>query len=256
MIAERRGLLLFAAANLLFLLVDVALAHASFFKSRAELVPIWISGTGGLLALLLAFLSGPWARALLWLDAAACILTGMAGLWFHAGAEELLRPSLQRLVYSAPIVAPLAYAGLGLLLLVAEHAREARTRGRLLQLLAGLGLLGNFVLCLLDHAQNGFWAEVEWLSVAGGAAGGLGLLRAASLRETTEAETRFLWGLLASMAAVGVLGATLHARADLLARGTLLERLEYGAPIFAPLLFADLAALGALGLVARRAKPA
>jgi hypothetical protein len=51
---------------------------------------------------------------------------------------------------------------------------------------------------------------------------------------------------------VGLGGAALHVRADLEnPERPLLQRLQYGAPVFAPLLFVDLAALGAMGLLAR-----
>jgi hypothetical protein len=50
-------------------------------------------------------------------------------------------------------------------------------------------------------------------------------------------------------AAVGVLGFVLHAVADLQRPGAgLFERLVFGAPAFAPLLFANLALLATLGI--------
>jgi hypothetical protein len=253
-LAGRRAALVFGAANLLFLLVDVALAHSSFVHSRAEMIPLAVSALGGTLALLAAVLpEGATARALIWFVAATSIATGVAGLALHLGDDALTHPSLQRLVYSAPILAPLSYAGLGFLLLAAEHARSATARGRLLLLLAGLGMAGNFFLCLMDHAQNGFWAPIEWISVAAGAAGALALAGAAAVRERTPAEERFVWLLLAAMAGVAVLGAALHLRSVLASSGpTLLWRFQYGAPVFAPMLFFDLACLGALGLLAAR----
>jgi len=253
-LAGRRAALLFGAANLLFLLVDVALAHSSFQRSRAELVPIAVSAAGGSLALLCAMIpEGPLTRAGLWMVAIASICTGVAGLLMHLGADALVHPSLHRLVYSAPIIAPLSYAGLGLLLLAAEYAPSPRARGRLLLLLAGLGMAGNFALCLLDHAQNGFWAPIEWLSVAAGAAGALAMIGAAAVPDRREQEERFLWILLAAMAGVGVLGSALHLRSVMASHeSTLLARFQYGAPVFAPMLFVDLAALGALGLLAER----
>src|SRR6202022_4927925 len=140
-----------------------------------------------------------WSRGLLWIVAAAALATGIAGLVLHVGAESLMRPTLHRLVYSAPVIAPLSYAGLGVLLLAAEHARDELQRGRWVELLTGLGLFGNFALCLLDHARNGFWAPVEWVSVAAGALGGLSLCAAAAAREAPAAERGFLWPALVLM---------------------------------------------------------
>jgi hypothetical protein len=252
-LSGRRAVLVFAAANLLFLLLDVAIAHSSFYRSRAELIPLFVSVLAGPLALAVAFLPREgWTRGILWIAAAAAIATGIVGLVLHLGAGALTQPTLQRLVYSAPIIAPLAYSGLGLLLLVGEHAAGDDLRGRLVQGLAGLGLLGNFLLCLLDHAQNGFWAPVEWLSVAAGAVGGLAFGGAALLAEEKPQERSFLWIVALLMAVTGLLGAALHLRSVIATpTGTWLERVQYGAPIFAPLLFVDLAALGAIGLLAR-----
>ena len=50
-------------------------------------------------------------------------------------------------------------------------------------------------------------------------------------------------------AGVGVLGFVLHLRANLAKPGrTYRDRFLYGAPVFAPLLFANLAILAAIGL--------
>jgi hypothetical protein len=50
-------------------------------------------------------------------------------------------------------------------------------------------------------------------------------------------------------AAVGLLGFGLHLRADVYGVGpTFLDRVIYGAPIFAPMLFPDLVALACIGL--------
>jgi len=134
----------------------------------------------------------------------------------------------------------------------AEHARDELQRGRWVELLTGLGLFGNFALCLLDHAQNGFWAPIEWLSVAAGALGGLAFVTSAAAREERVNERLFLWIVLALMAGTGVLGAALHLRAVLASTAaSLLQRVQYGAPVFAPLLYVDLAVLGAMGLLAR-----
>jgi hypothetical protein len=64
--------------------------------------------------------------------------------------------------------------------------------------------------------------------------------------------------VLGAQAVVGVVGFVLHALADLgRPSPSLVDRFVFGAPAFAPLLFADLALLGALGLWAwRAAEPA
>ena len=55
--------------------------------------------------------------------------------------------------------------------------------------------------------------------------------------------------LMAVQAAVGLLGFALHLNADLHGVGpTLFDRLVYGAPVFAPMLFPDLVVLALIGL--------
>ena len=56
-------------------------------------------------------------------------------------------------------------------------------------------------------------------------------------------------GVMLSQVLVGVLGAWMHLQADLHAPAeSLRDRFVFGAPIFAPLLFADIAILALLGL--------
>ena len=55
---------------------------------------------------------------------------------------------------------------------------------------------------------------------------------------------------MAAQVGVGLLGFYLHVMADLRSpAGSLWDRFLYGAPLFAPLLFADLAMLAAVGIV-------
>jgi hypothetical protein len=55
--------------------------------------------------------------------------------------------------------------------------------------------------------------------------------------------------LMMLQAAVGLLGFGLHLRADILGVGpTFVDRVVYGAPIFAPMLFPDLVILACIGL--------
>jgi hypothetical protein len=55
---------------------------------------------------------------------------------------------------------------------------------------------------------------------------------------------------------VGTYGFWLHLEADLTATGDLWDRFVHGAPIFAPLLFPNIAALAAIGLWDLRSKAA
>lgn len=259
---------LFALSNVAFLAVDIAVAHAiNAFANRAEWIPLIVSPVASLLLVLAMLLTrrvtppvpvrgGPrlsgrehFARGLGLLAGWICVVVGVAGLIFHLESQFFVRRTLASLVYTAPFVAPLAYAGLGLLLILNRMVRsQALEWAQWVTLLAMGGFAGNFILSLADHAQNGFFVPAEWIGVFAGAFATSGLLLAA-LRPADRTLRRWLVPLMLVQMAVGTLGFVLHVRANLAKPGpTFLERFLYGAPALAPLLFADLAILGLLGL--------
>ena len=114
-------------------------------------------------------------------------------------------------------------------------------------LLAAGGFLGNFVLSLADHAQNGFFYPSEWIGVIA-AAVAFGFLVAQVAVPDNPALLAMNLALMVVQIVVGLLGFALHARGNLSHQaGSPWDRFVYGAPIFAPLLFADLALLAVLG---------
>ncbi|MCA9516160.1 MAG: hypothetical protein KC635_14545, partial [Myxococcales bacterium] len=80
------------------------------------------------------------------------------------------RETLHDLVYTAPFIAPLAYTGLGLLLVMNRTVSADRAEwGFWVVVLALGGFVGNLVLSLADHAQNGFFNPLEWVPVVAAA---------------------------------------------------------------------------------------
>ncbi|MGZ3421904.1 MAG: hypothetical protein ACXVEF_26295 [Polyangiales bacterium] len=239
---------LFVVSNIAFLAVDIALAHAENQYARAdEWIPIVFSVVATLLLLPGAASARirestvPLAIAV----AAASIVIGLAGMIVHLESAFFREQSLKNLVYTAPFAAPLAYVGLGLLLLLTRLERPGSAAwASWIAFLALGGFVGNLALSLLDHAQNGFNNPAEWLSVIAAAFGTSFLAVAVLWPSTTIAKAGL--AVMALEAAVGVLGFVLHTRADLAHKGSLAERFIHGAPAFAPLLFADLAVLGAI----------
>ena len=240
----------FVVANIAFLGVDISTAHAqNAFERRVEWAPIVFSAVATLVLLPMAFgaRGGRWAlldRAV----GAASIVVGVLGMVFHLQSGFFEEQTLHNLVYSAPFVAPLAYVGVGLLLLLVriERAGSAALAWWLVLLALG-GFAGNLGLSLLDHAQNGFFRWTEWIPVEA-AAFGTSFLFVAWLRPRA-ALVRATQIVLAADAVVGVLGFVLHLRSDLERPAAhVVDRFVFGAPIFAPLLFTDLAALGAIAL--------
>jgi hypothetical protein len=200
---------------------------------RAEWAPVVFSGLATLLLFPMVFghRSGLW-RLIDRIVATGAILVGMTGMILHLKSAFFVEQTLGNLVYSAPFLAPLAYVGVGLLLLLLRsEAADSTVFGEWVILLALGGFIGNFGMSLLDHAQNG----LSFLAVV--------LLR------PDAAFIRVTYWVLGVQAGVGALGFVLHVSADIQRRALPLgQRFVFGAPAFAPLLFADLALLAALGL--------
>ena len=183
------------------------------------------------------------------------VLLGITGLVLHLQSQFFQQWTLASLVYTAPFAAPLAYTGIGLLLIlnrsVAGHTREW---AEWVVFLALGGFVGNFIFSVTDHAQNGFFQRVEWVPVIASAFA-VGFLILPLIGSVTEDYFKICFGLLTVEALVGVLGFTLHLHADWHGVGkNLFEKVVHGAPILAPMLFPNLALLGTLGLWALRAR--
>lgn len=252
---KRIALLLdiFIVANLAFLALDVFIAHAANnFAHRSEWLPCIFALLGALLLALTLF--GKHARLARLMRCAVgwmAIVIGIAGMLLHLHSRFFVELTLKSLVYTAPFVAPLAFSGLGLLLLMtASIARAHLAWGQWVVFLAGCGWGGNFLLSVLDHAQNGFFNPLEWLPV-GTSAFAIGALLTVIVKP--QQRHSFAFVVLALNALLGIAGFVLHLRAGLQQPVPLAEKFLYSAPLFAPLLFVDLALLAALGMWQLRA---
>jgi hypothetical protein len=261
----------FLVANVAFLAIDIFLAHAvNEFANRAEWIPIGFSLAATVLLLCAIGLGrSPSAlaaddrragvrwrtRLARWIGFAvgwSAIVVGVAGLLWHLQGDFFQQQTLKNLVYTAPFVAPLAYTGLGLLLILNRMVDSRSLEWwRWVVLLAAGGFAGNFVLSLADHAQNGFFYPTEWIGVIA-AAIAVGFLVALVVVYDSRLLLLINLGLMVIQIAVGVLGFALHGLGNLHASGaSVWDNFIFGAPLFAPLLFADLALLALLGLWAQ-----
>lgn len=239
----------FIWSNLALLGGDVALAHAeNAYARREEWIPIGFSAAAAIVLLPGLVSAGLRERKrLLALGVGfAAILVGVAGMIYHLASAFFEKQTLANLVYAAPFVAPLAYVGVGLLLVMTRMEPLDRWGGWVMLLSLG-GFFGNLGLSLLDHAQNGFASWAEWVPV-GSAAFATSFLLVALLKHGDRVLARATFVVLAVQVLVGVAGFILHLAGDARRPGTWADRLLYGAPVFAPLLFADLALLAAIGL--------
>jgi hypothetical protein len=245
----------FVLVNISGLSLDIYLAHSvNQFRHDAEYVPLYFSMAAPVV-LLVALLAGEWGgyqtawRDLGYLVGWISVAVGLAGVLYHLDSHFFYERTIRSLVYAAPFAAPLAYTGLGLLLIMNRMVEQDSAEWPYWVLLMALGgFAGNFIFSLTDHAQNGFYHATEWIPVASSAFA-VGFLLSPFLTIVSRRYLVLCAVILAAQALVGVLGATLHSMADL--RGpspSTFENFVHGAPALAPLLFVDLVLLAAIGL--------
>jgi hypothetical protein len=245
----------FVLANLSGLAGDIYLAHSTnLFRDPWEYVPFYFSLVAPfvLLAANLALelrSSRQWWNVLGYVVGWGAAAVGIAGLFLHLESHFFRKLTLASLVYTAPFAAPLAYTGVGLLLILNRMTPpESREWPLGVLLLAWGGFLGNFIFSVADHAQNGFFYPDEWIPVVSSAFA-VGILALPFLMPIRRGYFVPCAIVMLIQAAVGLLGFYYHVAADL--RGpapSLLDNVIYGAPVLAPLLFPNLAALTLLGL--------
>ncbi len=273
---------LFVLSNIAFLIVDILVAHAvNDFAHPAEWIPFGFGIVGSLLlavGLVVSLRAGraqtkfavaghtstpaerrhagktawhPTHRLIGDVTGWTGVAVGVSGLVWHIEGQFFEEATLEHLVYSAPFAAPLAFAGLGMLLLMNRRVPDPNPAWASWVVIFALGgFVGNFLLSLADHAQNGFFYAAEWIPVASSALT-IGFLFTALTIRPTQSFVRFGFGILLLQALVGVAGFVLHVVPSFAEPGVAFSyRVIFGAPVFAPLLFADISILAALGLAA------
>ena len=243
----------FVLLNIGFLTFDIYLAHSvNQFRKQAEYIPFFYSVVAPIVLLVALVLRKH--HPILWnvlgqVVGWAAILVGLSGVILHLESQFFYERTLRSLTYSAPFAAPLAYTGLGFLLVMNRMVQSESSEWSQWLLLFTLGgFVGNFVFCLADHAENGFFFSVEWVPVAASAIA-IGFLAALLIMRVSRRFLAMSIVILTSEAAVGLWGFVLHAIGNL--RGPSVHAFDnfiYGAPPLAPLLFPNLAVLGLIGL--------
>jgi hypothetical protein len=255
---RRLWLELFALINLGFLAPDIYLAHSvNLFHRAEEYLPFVFSLLSPvvLFVALIALHSGSlfWWRWLGFLTGWASVAIGIIGLILHLGSRFFYENTLDSLVYTAPFAAPLAYTGIGLLILLNRIVDfESAEWAYWVIFLALGGFVGNFIFSLADHAQNGFYFATEWIPVAASALS-VGFLMVPFFIQVQRPYESVCAIVMVLEAAVGLLGFYYHVAANL--NGPSADRFDnfvYGAPAMAPLLFPNLALLTFMGLEALR----
>ena len=159
---------LFVMANLAILAADIYIAHSvNHFKRAAEYIPLYFSLAAPLVLAICVLLrwaklfSSPW-RDIGYFVGWLSILIGLGGVLYHLESRFFLDRTLKSLTYAAPFAAPLAYTGIGFLILVNRmvNARSVEW-ARWIILLAMGGFFGNFV-CRggEDEFPTGFFGQL------------------------------------------------------------------------------------------------
>lgn len=245
---------LFVLFNLAGLAPDIFLAHSSnFFRHRGEYIPLVFSlAAPALLIPAILFLARgrlkAWRR-LGHIVGWTSVVVGIAGLVLHLESQFFRHWTLASLVYAAPFAAPLAYTGVGLLLIMNRMIDPQQIDWPLWVIFLALGgFIGNFIFSVTDHAQNGFFHRSEWIPVCSSALA-VGFMTIPLAMRVTRAYLRVCALIMSLQAIVGLVGFGLHLHADVHGVGpTFFDRVVYGAPVFAPMLFPDLVILAGIGL--------
>jgi hypothetical protein len=247
----------FLVFNFACLTGDILLAHSeNSFRHRAEYIPLWFSGAAAAM-LIIGMAARLRSQSLIlwkwigygvgWLS----ICVGVAGVGYHLESGFFYEHTLKSLTYAAPFAAPLAYVGLGSLLLMNRMVPfPSREWAKWVVFFAVGGFAGNFGLSLSDHAVNGFFRWTEWIPVFSCALA-VGFLLMLFAGEESARFFRICALILVLQIFVGTAGFVLHGLADLHGPSKdFVQNVIHGAPPFAPLLLPNLALLGLLGLLA------
>ena len=269
-------MLLMAAVNEIFLGVDIYLAHKlSGTIVLREWIPILFGPIAGVLLLIaggIAIRKRELAVVIANLVFAASIGVGLLGAYFHFVRAILptaplgSRVSVDLLVWAPPVVGPLVFSLVGLLGITAvwredpvDSGKLLFFRGKVIQFpysksrafffMVILGTLATLLSSVLDHARTSFENPWLWVPVAAGILGVLSPLIMALINEPNRGDILIYFSIMLLLIVVGVLGTGLHIMDNLTSQGQfVLERFIRGAPFLAPLLFANMGALGIIAL--------
>jgi hypothetical protein len=270
-------MLLMAAINEIFLGIDIYLAHRiSGTIVPNEWIPIIFGPSAGVVLLaagLLARRNRPLATVLANIVFVLSIGVGLLGSWFHLirailpNAAAGSQVTIDLLVWAPPLLGPLTFALVGLLGISAAWQEVPPDSGRLRLLgnthlslpysktraylfLAGMGSLATVISAVLDHARSHFENPWLWLPTAVGVFGVVTAVGLAAFDHPRRGDVLTFVAAMGLMIAVGLLGAWLHIDQNLTTAGqVVVERFLRGAPFLAPLLFANMGALGLLALL-------
>lgn len=270
-------MLLMAAVNEIFLGIDIYLAHKiSGTIVPNEWIPIIFGPAAGVLLLIagvIAIRRRAEATVLANLVFLSSIGVGLLGAYFHlrrallpfAPAGEQFRVSY--LVWAPPVVGPLVFSLVGVLGISAVWREDPPDSGvlrffgerklrlpysktRAFLFLVSLGTLATVFSSTLDHARTPFTNPWLWVPFVVGVIGVIAPYVLALIDQPSKADLAVYLAAMVLLILVGVTGMTLHILENLTPSGIIVqERFIRGAPFLAPMLYANIGALGILTLL-------
>ena len=251
---------IFVIVNIGFLAIDIFIAHSmNAFYYPTEWIPFYFSIVAPIFLIVEFILNRRRSEQRMQLIGKVVgycsIAVGILGALFHLNSSFFETQTIHSLVYAAPFAAPLAYTGLGFLLLLNRSVPVEKLEwGKWLIFLGMGGFVGNFILSLLDHAQNGCFFWTEWIPVFSSAVA-IGFLLVIFIGKVSQRFLDFTLAVMFVQVIVGSVGFYFHGMAvSGGADSSFFENLISAAPIFAPLLFANLAFLSGVGIWDTRSK--
>jgi hypothetical protein len=272
-----QAVLLLAAFNEVVLGIDTYLAHSITGTLRwGEWIPIIFGGVAGLVLLLaglIALRCRSFANLLASLVFLASIVVGILGSYYHLRRGLLpdapfgQQLTMGLLVFGPPLFGPITFALVGWLGLSAAWAEDPVDSGRLRLLgsktiqmplsktrayffLTALFTLATVLSSILDHARTNFENPWLWLPTFVGVFAVVVTTAMGAYARLERGDLLTYIGAMILMGVVGLTGAVLHVQFNLTGQGTFLgERFIHGAPVLAPLLYANMAALGLMVLL-------
>lgn len=272
-----KALLFMVAINEIILGVDIFLAHSiSGSIVPYEWIPIIFGPAAGVLLLVagaISFKKRSVAVVISTIVFLLSIVVGVLGSYFHLRRALLLDAPLSEmisfdiLVWAPPLFGPITFAGLGIFgifITMTEYPADSgklrvwgnktfrisipKTNGYIF--LVALGILATLVSSVLDHARTGFENPWLWLPTIAGIFAVVAAVVVGDLAEDTPIEIQVYVGAMVLMIVTGLIGTILHLQTDFTSDYVFVqERFLRGAPIMAPLNFANMGLIALLLLL-------
>lgn len=270
-------MMLMVAINLAFLGLDIFLAHGMNGTIRPyEMIPIVFGPAAGFVLLIAGAISLRRRREailLAFLVLALSIVVGLLGAYFHvARAIPPYSPArmdfiLALFVFAPPVIGPLTFSLVGVLGVIAAVVEDPPNSGRMVipglvswrvpfsktqqyLIWVGLGILATLLSSVLDHGRSNFVNPNVWIPTVTGVFAVVATVTLGILEKPSRGDYITFFVSMAVLIVVALLGFVFHVQTDLARMNAIVpERFMRGAPFLAPLLFADMAALGLVTLL-------